>query len=56
MFRLDAYIYDYLMAKKLHASAKAFKAERAVPNDPVGNVYTDQISVWLFCLFWSCFN
>nr|XP_017246419.1 PREDICTED: transcriptional corepressor LEUNIG_HOMOLOG-like [Daucus carota subsp. sativus] len=32
---LDAYIYDYLMAKKLHASAKAFKAERAVPNDPV---------------------
>lgn len=38
--RLDVYIYDYLMKRKLHASAKAFQAEGKVSTDPVGkNVY-----------------
>lgn len=34
--RLDVYIYDYLMKRKLHASAKAFQAEGKVSTDPVG--------------------
>ncbi|TXG61336.1 hypothetical protein EZV62_012699 [Acer yangbiense] len=32
---LDVYIYDYLMKRKLHASAKAFQAEGKVSTDPV---------------------
>ncbi|KAJ0106252.1 hypothetical protein Patl1_18747 [Pistacia atlantica] len=32
---LDVYIYDYLMKRKLHASAKAFLAEGKVSTDPV---------------------
>lgn len=34
--RLDVYIYDYFMKRKLHASAKAFLAEGKVCSDPVG--------------------
>lgn len=34
--RLDVYIYDYLMKRKLHGSAKAFQAEAKVSTDPVG--------------------
>lgn len=34
--RLDVYIYDYLMKRKFHASAKAFQAEGKVSTDPVG--------------------
>lgn len=34
--RLDVYIYDYLMKRKLHASAKAFQDEGKVSTDPVG--------------------
>lgn len=34
--RLDVYIYDYLMKRKLHNSAKAFQAEGKVSTDPVG--------------------
>lgn len=30
------YIYDYLMKRNLHASAKAFQAEGKVSVDPVG--------------------
>lgn len=34
--RLDVYIYDYLMKRKLHASAKAFQEEGKISTDPVG--------------------
>ena len=34
--RLDVYIYDYLMKRKLHSTAKAFQAEGKVSSDPVG--------------------
>jgi len=37
MARLDVYIYDYLMKKKLHATAKSFMTEGKVALDPVGN-------------------
>lgn len=36
--RLDVYIHDYLLKRKLHASAKAFMTEGKVASDPVGNV------------------
>lgn len=36
--RLDVYIHDYLLKRKLHASAKAFMTEGKVATDPVGNV------------------
>ena len=35
-FRLDVYIYDYLLKRNLHDSAKAFMAEGKVSGDPVG--------------------
>lgn len=31
------YIYDYLVKKKLHATAKSFMTEGKVAPDPVGN-------------------
>jgi hypothetical protein len=34
--RLDVYIYDYLMKKKLHNTAKSFMTEGKVSPDPVG--------------------
>ena len=34
--RLDVYIYDYLVKKKLHNTAKAFMTEGKVSPDPVG--------------------
>lgn len=34
--RLDVYIHDYLLKRKLHASAKAFMTEGKVATDPVG--------------------
>lgn len=34
--RLDVYIYDYLVKKKLHATAKSFMTEGKVAPDPVG--------------------
>ena len=37
-YRLDVYIHDYLLKRKLHASAKAFMTEGKVATDPVGNV------------------
>lgn len=37
-YRLDVYIHDYLLKRKLHNSAKAFMAEGKVATDPVGNV------------------
>ncbi|TKY53462.1 Transcriptional corepressor LEUNIG-like [Spatholobus suberectus] len=33
---LDVYIYDYLVKKKLHNTAKAFMTEGKVSPDPVG--------------------
>ncbi|WOG95432.1 hypothetical protein DCAR_0414751 [Daucus carota subsp. sativus] len=53
---LDAYIYDYLMAKKLHASAKAFKAERAVPNDPVSIGAPGGFLFEWWSLFWDSYT
>ena len=40
-YRLDVYIYDYLMKKELHATAKSFMNEGKVAPDPVGNQYTN---------------
>lgn len=37
-FRLDVYIHDYLLKRKLHASAKAFMTEGKVATDPVGKI------------------
>lgn len=37
-YRLDVYIHDYFLKRKLHASAKAFMSEGKVATDPVGNV------------------
>lgn len=37
LFRLDVYIYDYLLKRNLHTTAKAFMAEGKVAADPVGN-------------------
>lgn len=51
VFRLDVYIYDYLLKRNLQATAKTFMTEGKVANDPVGNVFIDQIKVW----FYSCF-
>ncbi|RWW22922.1 hypothetical protein GW17_00012856, partial [Ensete ventricosum] len=38
--RLDVYIYDYLMKRNLHASAKTFQAEGKVSSDPVGRLFS----------------
>lgn len=38
VIRLDVYIYDYLLKRKLHASAKAFQTEGKVSTDPVGMI------------------
>lgn len=35
-YRLDVYIYDYLLKKKLYASARSFLAEGKVFLEPVG--------------------
>ncbi|GJX17234.1 transcriptional corepressor LEUNIG_homolog isoform X1, partial [Tanacetum coccineum] len=35
IFRLDVYIHDYLLKRKLHSSTKAFMAEGKVATDPV---------------------
>lgn len=37
--RLDVYIYDYLLKRNLHASAKAFMTEGKVAADPVGKKF-----------------
>nr|GEX43995.1 transcriptional corepressor LEUNIG_homolog isoform X1 [Tanacetum cinerariifolium] len=34
--RLDVYIYDYLLKRKLHSSTKAFMAEGKVVTDHIG--------------------
>ncbi|KAB2618720.1 transcriptional corepressor LEUNIG-like [Pyrus ussuriensis x Pyrus communis] len=52
---LDVYIYDYLMKRKLHASAKAFQAEGKVATDPVA---IDAPGGFLFewwSVFWDIF-
>lgn len=41
--RLDVYIHDYLLKRKLHASAKAFMNEGKVATDPVGNVISKDL-------------
>ncbi|KAL1289458.1 hypothetical protein HN51_057582 [Arachis hypogaea] len=48
---LDVYIYDYLMKRQLHASARAFQAEGNVSTDPVA---IDAPSGFLF-EWWSVF-
>lgn len=45
--RLDVYIYDYLVKKKLHSTAKSFMTEGKVAPDPVGNT--------MFLNFGICF-
>ncbi|KAF5741260.1 transcriptional corepressor LEUNIG-like [Tripterygium wilfordii] len=52
---LDVYIYDYLLKRKLHASAKAFMAEGKVATDPVA---IDAPGGFLFewwSVFWDIF-
>jgi hypothetical protein len=34
--RLDVYIYDYLVKRNMHNTAKAFMTEGKVATDPVG--------------------
>ncbi|KAJ0048510.1 hypothetical protein Pint_16103 [Pistacia integerrima] len=46
---LDVYIYDYLMKRKLHASAKAFQAEGKVSTDPVGSVHYPRMPPEMWC-------
>lgn len=41
--RLDVYIYDYLVKKKLHTTAKAFMTEGKVAPDPVGNINSKKL-------------
>lgn len=43
--RLDVYIYDYLVKRKLQATAKAFQAEAKVSSDPVGKLLSDLLKV-----------
>ncbi|CAN1331385.1 Transcriptional corepressor LEUNIG, partial [Linum perenne] len=55
IFRLDVYIYDYLVKRKLDASAKAFQAEGKVSTDPVA---IDAPGGFLFewwSVFWDIF-
>ncbi|GKV00765.1 hypothetical protein SLEP1_g13401 [Rubroshorea leprosula] len=52
---LDVYIYDYLIKRKLHASAKAFQSEAKVSTDPVA---IDAPGGFLFewwSVFWDIF-
>ncbi|XP_022758640.1 transcriptional corepressor LEUNIG_HOMOLOG-like [Durio zibethinus] len=52
---LDVYIYDYLLKRKLHASAKAFMTEGKVATDPVA---IDAPGGFLFewwSVFWDIF-
>ncbi|XP_031406262.1 transcriptional corepressor LEUNIG_HOMOLOG-like isoform X2 [Punica granatum] len=52
---LDVYIYDYLLKKKLHVSAKAFMTEGKVATDPVA---IDAPGGFLFewwSVFWDIF-
>ncbi|KDP32334.1 hypothetical protein JCGZ_13259 [Jatropha curcas] len=52
---LDVYIYDYLLKRKLNASAKAFQAEGKVSTDPVA---IDAPGGFLFewwSVFWDIF-
>ncbi|KAM5547802.1 transcriptional corepressor LEUNIG-like [Rosa sericea] len=52
---LDVYIYDYLLKRNLHASAKAFQAEGKVSTDPVA---IDAPGGFLFewwSVFWDIF-
>ncbi|KHG11579.1 Transcriptional corepressor LEUNIG -like protein [Gossypium arboreum] len=52
---LDVYIYDYLMKRKLNATAKAFQAEGKVSTDPVA---IDAPGGFLFewwSVFWDIF-
>lgn len=37
-FRLDVYIHDYFVKRKLHNAAKAFMTEGKVSTDPVGKI------------------
>ncbi|KAF8014809.1 hypothetical protein BT93_H0564 [Corymbia citriodora subsp. variegata] len=47
---LDVYIHDYMLKRKLHASAKAFMTEGKVATDPVGGFLFEWWSV-----FWDIF-
>lgn len=42
------YIYDYLVKKKLHATAKSFMTEGKVAPDPVGNNTSSKLVVKFF--------
>uniref|UniRef100_A0A164Z4J2 Uncharacterized protein n=1 Tax=Daucus carota subsp. sativus TaxID=79200 RepID=A0A164Z4J2_DAUCS len=53
---LDVYIHDYLLKRKLHASAKAFMTEGKVATDPVAAI--DAPGGFLFewwSVFWDIF-
>ncbi|KAF6167951.1 hypothetical protein GIB67_020521 [Kingdonia uniflora] len=53
--RLDVYIYDYLVKRNLHATAKAFQSEGKVSSDPVA---IDAPGGFLFewwSVFWDIF-
>ena len=50
IIRLDVYIYDYLVKRNLHTSAKAFQAEGKVLLDPVGKLL---LSISQLTLAWG---
>ena len=47
MCRLDTYIYDHLVKKKLHNIAKSFVTEGKVSPDPVGKKPTFEVYVFV---------
>ncbi|KAK8466575.1 hypothetical protein PHAVU_008G125400 [Phaseolus vulgaris] len=52
---LDVYIYDYLMKRKLHATAKAFVAEGKVATDPVAIDAPGGFLYEWWSVFWDIF-
>lgn len=48
-FRLDVYIHDYFLKRRLHNTAKAFMAEGKVSTDPVGKKLTTEIFYHSLC-------
>ncbi|XP_050936719.1 transcriptional corepressor LEUNIG_HOMOLOG-like isoform X9 [Cucumis melo] len=53
--RLDAYIYDYLLKRKLYASARSFLAEGKILRDPVAFDAPGGFLLEWWSVFWDLF-
>ncbi|KVH94227.1 hypothetical protein Ccrd_003700 [Cynara cardunculus var. scolymus] len=53
--RLDVYIHDYLLKRKMHASAKAFMTEGKVATDPVAIDAPGGFLLEWWSVFWDIF-